>query len=324
MKLSVTTKRLEKPIKLFTITWAIFILFSLLVCQTQKPESESELASLVPDPSFAPNWRQDGEALVYNTDNLTKYIHGQAGLYLDYGFKELYSVNFRYRERPDETLTVDVYDMDSPLHAWGLYAIMRRPGFRFQEMGGAEAVVATFLVRFAKNSKLVTVSTQTKAEHIHKDMVKMATLIAERIKPVSSELQELLLLPKEGQIEHTIKYVVKGFLGQTFLPPVVEASYTGSNDRFGGFVIPFASPDSAASGLEKLRSFVESKGEIKSELSELGTGGFWGYKQYYGNFVVTQRSKYIVGLHHADDRKQSEELLAKILDRVGNGSDIKQ
>jgi len=322
MKSTITIKQLEKAIKLFTLTWAIFILFILLACQTQKPKSESELAALVPDPSFAPNWRQEGGGMLYNPDNLSEYIHGQAELYLNYDFKELYSVNFRYRERPDETLTVDVYDMGSPLYAWGLYAIMRRPGFQFEEIGGAEAVVATYLVRFAKNSKLVTVSTQTKAEHVHKDMVKMARLIFERIEPASTQLQEPLLLPQEGQIEHTIKYVVKGFLSQTFLPPVIEASYLGSSERFGGFVIPFTSPDSAASGLEDLRGFVESKGEIKGELSTLGSGGFWGYMQYHGNLAVTQKSRYIAGVHHADDREQGEELLAKILGGVGDTADI--
>lgn len=295
----------------------LLMVFLIISCQKTTPRVDSKLAALVPNQTFAPNWRQDGPPQQYSPDNLFEYINGQAELYLDYEFKELYTVHFMYRGREDETLTVDVYDLGTSLNAWGLYSILRRPGYRFQQIGEAEAVVATYLVRFAKDTKLVQVSTPTKAEHIRKDMVKMATLIAEKI-PTSAPLKELSLLPTKGQIEHTIKYLVKGYLGQTFLPPVLDASYEGTNDRFGGFVIAFTSPDSAASGLTQFREFVESRGEVKEELSSLGSGGFWAHLQYHGNLVVTQHSKYIVGAHHADDQKEGEELLDEIINTLKN------
>ena len=303
-------KQIDRVISVVTLAGVtIVLMFLLFACQ--KDKTDSELLALVPDQTFAPNWRQDGTPQQYSPDNLFEYINGQAELYLDYGFKELYTINFRYRERENETLTVEVYEMGAPLNAWGLYSLLRRPTYRFQQIGGTEAVVATFLVRFAKNSKLVQVSAPTKAPHIHTDMVKMATLIAERI-PSSAPPAELSLLPTGGQVEHTIKYVVKGFLGQTFLPPVVEASYQGTNDRFGGFVVPFASPDSAASGLLKFRSFIESRGKLEEELSSLGTDGFWAHLPYHGTIVVTRKSNYIAGVHHADTHEEGEMLLKKI------------
>jgi len=294
----------------------LFVGLTSLNFSCQKNE-KSQLAKLVPSQSFAVNWRQDGEPAVYTPDDLFEYINGQAEIYLDYGFQELYTINFIYRNRPDETLTVDVYEMATPLNAFGLYSVLRRPGYNFQKLGDTEAVVASFQVRFAKNSKLVQVSTQSKELSIHNDMVKMASLIEEKI-PSSPAIQELTLLPYEGQIDHTIKYVMKGFLGQTFLPPLVEARYEGTNENFGGFVSWFVSPDSALVGLSQFKDFVQSRGKIIEESMNLGDRGFQGYMQYHGNLIVTQKGKYIAGVHHVDDQAEGVKLLAEILNRLDN------
>ena len=57
---------------------------------------------------------------VFTGTALFGYINGGADLYYEYGFKELVSREIVYK---DEEFTVDIYTMDTPLNAFGIYSI---------------------------------------------------------------------------------------------------------------------------------------------------------------------------------------------------------
>ena len=60
------------------------------------------------------------------------FMNGGADLYYEYGFKELVSQEIVYK---GEEFTVDVYTMDSPLHAFGIYSIHAYKCMRADSLG---------------------------------------------------------------------------------------------------------------------------------------------------------------------------------------------
>ncbi|HEX9933932.1 MAG TPA: DUF6599 family protein, partial [bacterium] len=93
------------------------------------------LDALFPQKELEPGWMPQGQPVHYMPDNLYEYIDGEAELYLSYGFKELAALVY-YAGSPEDTfVTVDVYDMDKPLDAFGLYSNLRFPDYTYETMG---------------------------------------------------------------------------------------------------------------------------------------------------------------------------------------------
>ena len=63
-------------------------------------------------------WTAVDQEYRYGRDDLWEYINGAAELFLTYRFQELVVADF---EKGDGALTVSVYDMGSPLDAYGVY-----------------------------------------------------------------------------------------------------------------------------------------------------------------------------------------------------------
>ena len=60
------------------------------------------------------------------------FMNGGADLYYEYGFKELVSREIAYK---GEEFTVDIYTMDTPLNAFGIYSILAYKCLRTDSLG---------------------------------------------------------------------------------------------------------------------------------------------------------------------------------------------
>ncbi len=66
------------------------------------------------------NWNMKGTPDVYKGDDLFLYINGGADIYQEYGFKEVYSVE--YEKEGAGRISVEIYHMDSPTSAFGIFS----------------------------------------------------------------------------------------------------------------------------------------------------------------------------------------------------------
>lgn len=82
-------------------------------------------------------WQPAGEVGIYGRDNLWEYINGGAEQYLTFGFQEL-----RHRDLAcgELVFAVHLYDMGTPLGAFGIYTI-ERPELHEALSIGVEAIV---------------------------------------------------------------------------------------------------------------------------------------------------------------------------------------
>jgi hypothetical protein len=95
-----------------------------------------------------------GNAVRFYSSDLYRYMDGGADLYLKYG---LVAMAHREYKRAGVELTVDVFDMGSPLQAFGMYSAERSPEYHFIDIG-AEGYSSESTLNFLQGRYYVRLS----------------------------------------------------------------------------------------------------------------------------------------------------------------------
>jgi hypothetical protein len=179
-------------------------------------EVKTRLAALLPKGKDA--------ARFYSSD-LYRYMDGGADIYLEYGL-----VALAHREYKGEgvEMTVDVFDMGSPLQAFGIYSAERSPEYHFIPIG-AEGYSSESTLNFLQSRYYVRLSAF--GERAAPALDNFARQISRSIGSDCSLPALLDILPRENRIARSEKYLVQAPAGHDFLAPALAASY-----RFDGKV----------------------------------------------------------------------------------------
>jgi hypothetical protein len=179
-------------------------------------------------------WTQVGEGRVYTAENLWEYIDGAAVLFEEYGVRTCTATDLSAGEI---AVTVDLYDMASPLTAVGVFK---------RESGGPEVDVAGATVAslaLPYQALMVRGRTYAKVNAYQGDLTEAwgrqllealaASLPGDPIMP-----EEFSLLPEEGRVAGSEGFQPGSHLSLTELSDCLYASYEGSSGEiWDGFVV---------------------------------------------------------------------------------------
>ncbi|NIA29986.1 MAG: hypothetical protein GWP06_08765 [Actinobacteria bacterium] len=84
--------------------------------------SDEPMEKLLPADSQIAPWTKSGKPEIYKSRELFNYIDGGADIYLEYGFSQVISQEYSYEE---ESIVADIYEMNDPEAAFGIYSIHR-------------------------------------------------------------------------------------------------------------------------------------------------------------------------------------------------------
>ncbi len=259
---------------------------------------------LLPTPDFEPGWVWEIKPVIYKPDNLFEYNNGEAELYIDYDFVEMATLSLVRKDDDMAGLTVDIYDVGTPLDAFGLYSNFRRPDMTFDEIG-EQAIVSDLNIRFYKGRFFVQLNIVSLKPEVKAGMFKLAKLIAEKI-PAAEKPQELSKLPQENQIPNSMKYIKNGYLGQAAFTDVLEAGYHVNNEKFDGFVILFQSEKEAGVALTAFRDNMVKQ---DNKIEETTKTGLTVHTPYHGNIILVRKGKNICGVSGYKNRQDATALL---------------
>ena len=275
------------------------------------------LMALLPGPNAAPGWARGGEARCYSPDTLYEYIDGSADLYLSYGFKQAVVGDYVKGGEGERWITVDIYDMGAPLHAFGIYGAEKPPDVEETEVGeyGMQGYSLEGLVALWKGRYYVKVSAVEREDVEAAEALAIVTagkLPARLRMPV-----ELSQLPSENRVPGTERYVKTSALGHKFLVEVVSAEYKLEEATATLYVADLGPPESAAAGWQKLRDFESRTGEKVEDVSGVGEDAFAATDGYYGEMVAAHLAQY-VALATGDeaDREKLADLVRRALSRL--------
>jgi hypothetical protein len=117
------------------------------------PGMTADILDYLPASGEVQGWSMEGEPESFQGENLFMMINGGADLYHEYGFKQV--TRAEYLGPEGKVVKLEIYQMQSPAAAYGIYTLKAGEGGKAIEIGQA-ARLQDYYLNFWKGSLLVT------------------------------------------------------------------------------------------------------------------------------------------------------------------------
>jgi len=160
---------------------------------------------------------------VFTGTALYGFMNGGADLFYEYGFKELVSREIRYK---DEDFTVDVYTMDTPLDAFGIYSIHVFKCLRTDSLGRFDCL-SKYQLQAVDGNAYVSIVFPSGSDAARKSADELYRMYVADGKTAVNIPGQLTYMVQSGS--GTVKYM-KGKLGVNNVQPSLAGLLDSIND----------------------------------------------------------------------------------------------
>jgi hypothetical protein len=253
-----------------------------------------------PDCGLLSGWTEQGEARSFSADNLFEYMDGNAEGYLLYHFVQMHGVNCQAGE---DTLIVDVSEMENAEWAYGMFASNRDPRVLVEKIG-TEAQIVPRRAILVKDKYFVEIGSSREQA----DVLRSAVRAMEKRIPGSSEPPEALTwFPREKLVPGSVRMVPESVLGIGALKRGYIAEYADGK----AFLVRETTPESAAEVMNKLRARIGGTAPVK-----IADEGFEAADKYLGRLCFFRKGRMIGGLTGLAQGADAVVLTAKLASSV--------
>jgi hypothetical protein len=285
---------------------ALLISAAALCAAMSSPAEEARFLTQVPNEFTA-----KVPVAFYNRNTLYEYIDGQAVYYNSYGFTRL--EHGTYQRGGGGVYTVDIYELGSPLSAFGAYRQQREADAK-PYSAGAEGAMIDYLTVFYKDKFYTEIIPQTGGDDDVGAMQLLAAWADSLIPGEKTLPPELALFPPDGLVKGSERYVDESLISYSFMGRGLTAVYKlpGQDKELRVFIALTAGPDKAA---EIFKGF---QGKMK-EPQPLAIGGVEGAKgelPYRGLSLACMQGPFVYGCMGAGDEQKAAALLAALGERL--------
>lgn len=193
-----------------------------------------DLRLLLPAPEEFKGWRTEDAEHVFEGKELFAYIDGGAEIYFEYGFRRVLVQD--YRDVQGHRLCLEVFDMDSPESAYGIFSFKKSDSGKPIDIGD-KAHLDDYYLNVWKGHFLITISGLDKHAKTLAALQELGQLVAGKIEGRGPRPDLLSLYPEEGLILQSIK-LFKGPLGlfnsYPFFQRYVFATSRAARADYGG------------------------------------------------------------------------------------------
>lgn len=239
-------------------------------------------------------WSVASDVHSYDADNLWEYINGAAELFVEYEVETCHTGDL---SSGDLVVTVDYYDMGTPLNAFGVY-VRERPDAGMPLAGATEASISPpYQALLLKGSTYVKVNV-FEGQLTEARGLALLEAIARELPGPAEYPAELELLPGNGRVAGTAGFQREGFLGLTELTDCLYAEFSDDGvESWQGFAMLPSPHASTASIWERLAGAWQSTDHQGLEVL---------YREipYRGLVGVVRTREGIVGASGAADQAQ--------------------
>ena len=195
--------------------------FSLAKAQDLKKRSQKGVTeyketpgTLLPKNREMKGWKITSGPQFFEPQNLWEHINGQAEMYLDYGFERVATAEYAALHGFG-SMTIEIYQMQSPKHAFGIYAAERSSHDGFIKMG-VQGYLSENVLNFWKGLyyvKLISFQTSPETKAI---LMKLAGVIEHKIEGAYSEPELFSYFPDKQQDSDERAIHTQKLLGYVF------------------------------------------------------------------------------------------------------------
>ncbi|MEW5900746.1 MAG: DUF6599 family protein [Acidobacteriota bacterium] len=245
-------------------------------------------------------WTLTQSPRTFAPGTLFEYINGAAENYLSYAFRELLVADYG-QANSAAALTIEIYEMQTDICAFGIYSSERYPQSRFLQVGNQgywEEGTLNFIVgRFYV--KLLCFECGEGAE---KTLTSQARDIEKRVEEKGRLPRLLDYFPQDGRVANSEKFILQNVLGFGFFHDGYIASYRVKDEEFEIFMIEGKS-DQEAAGM--LGQYLDSQGRM-GQIPEKTEFGYHLKDRYAGHVYLSLQRKFVLGVMRIKDG--SEEI----------------
>ena len=185
---------------------ALLLLIAVSAAAQQGP---GDLSGYLPASGEVVGWKLSDAPKNYRGDKLFVMINGGADIYHEYGFTQVLSAE--YADVHGKSLSLELYEMESPAAAYGIYTFKIGAGGKTLAIG-QEALLEDYYLHFWKGNLLVTVIGPDSTEGTVQGVVALAKAVDARIAK-TGERPGLAGLLLHGPLALSHPKYVRGSLG---------------------------------------------------------------------------------------------------------------
>jgi hypothetical protein len=185
---------------------AVLLLMAAGAAAQQDPV---DLSGYLPASDEVAGWTLSDAPKNYRGDKLFVMINGGADIYHEYGFTQVLSAE--YADVLGKSITLEIYEMESPAAAFGIYTFKIGVGGKTLAIG-QEALLEDYYLNFWKGNLLVTVTGLDSEEDNVQGVVALAKAVDARIAKTGERPELAGLLLREPLVFSHPKYI-RGSLG---------------------------------------------------------------------------------------------------------------
>ena len=285
--------RISKQKKIFMPFFLLILFFSFLNAKGALLEEEgvSSLHFLLPD---VVTWKIPEAPQDYFPEILFEYINGAAEIYLSYDFKEL-TVGQYEKGDSNASLIIEIYDMGNEINSFGIYSAERFPDSQFISLGN-QGYLEEETLNFVVGKYYVKLLCFDSGENSADFLKIFSQEVVKRVKDKGTLPPALAFFPKQGLVRNSEKFILRNFMGYSFLHSGYMANYKLEDLEFDCFLIEGEDAEDAQNMLEQ---YLKRKG--KQNVQKI-SAGYRIKDRYYHNIYLARIENYLCGVMKIKDK----------------------
>jgi hypothetical protein len=273
------------------------------------------MAPMLPPAIEHTAWQISGNPYTYVPNNLYSYIDGAADMFIAYGFVKLQGAEYVDTADKQESMTVDMYDMGSPLSAFGIFNSKKDPESPSLNIGAGSCGTEQFVI-FYKDRLYVEIQPRIARDKNKPVPVITAQKIAARIPGTTNPPREIQYLPALNKVPGSENYVTGGILGHAFLPHGLVSDYRFNGETVKAFIAMFPTEKDSSAAFERYKAYLKEAGETVTAGEGGSEKGFNAKEKYHGHVIVVNQGCFIAGVADLSHPEKGKMLLKQILDNL--------
>ena len=303
---------------------AIILALTISLANAQRPEESSQkevleykeiLRTLLPKTTEIKGWKVTSGPQFFEPQNLWEYINGEAEMYLDYGFELVATAEYTTLDG-FRSMTIEIYQMQSPKHAFGIYAAERSPHDSFIKMG-VQGYLSENVLNFWKGLYYVKLTSFETSSETKEILMKLAVVIDNKIEGSYSEPELFACFPENNKVKMSERFIPKNFLGLSFLKDGYRVEYKRGGSSYQVFLVKNGSHDIAKEVFRKYQDFLKSQHEGVSRSKKCDYQLIFTKREKVE--VMFQYGSFVGGVLNSADLSKAEGIIEEIVQKLKRG-----
>lgn len=303
---------------------AIILALTFSLANAQRLEASSQkkrakykeiLWTLLPKNTEIKGWKITWGPQFFEQQNLWEHINGQAEMYLDYGFELVAAAEYTALDG-FRSMAIEIYQMQTPKHAFGIYAAERSPSDSLIKMG-VQGYLSENVLNFWKGLYYVKLSSFQTSSETKEILMKLAVVIDNKIQGSYSEPGLFACFPENNKVKMSERFIPKNFLGLSFLKDGYRVEYAKGGSIHQVFLVKNGSHDIANDVFRKYQDFLRSQHERVSHSKKHDYQ--FAFTKSEKVEVIFQYGSFVGGVLNIEDLSRAEKIIEEIVQKLKRG-----